>query len=111
MLAYGARQSREREAEIRARLAAAAEEVRALFDGIDALLLPTTPQAAFAHGSKVPDNQSELCGLANIAGLPAISIPWGVDHDGMPLGLQIIGAGGQDARVLEIACRLEAERR
>ena len=110
MLAYGARQTKAREAEIRARLHAAALQVRALFDGIDALLLPATPQAAFAHGTPAPATQADFCVLANIAGLPAISIPWGSDHAGMPLGVQIIGAAGQDARVLEIACRLEKAR-
>ncbi len=107
MLAYGARQTKEREAEVRARLHAAAAQVRALLDGIDALLLPATPQAAFAHGTRVPGTQADFCALANMAGLPAISIPWGVDHAGMPLGLQIIGAAGKDALVIEIACQLE----
>ena len=108
MLAYGARQTKEREAEVRARLHAAAAQVRALLDGIDALLLPATPQAAFAHGTHVPDTQADFCALANIAGLPAISIPWGVNHAGMPLGLQIVGA--DDAHVLEVACLLESAR-
>ncbi len=111
MLAYGARQTTERESEIRARLAAVALQVHALFDGIDALLLPATPRAAFAHGSTVPDTQADFCGLANIAGLPAISIAWGRDHDGMPLGLQIVGAAGEDARVLALACVLERHQR
>ena len=81
--------------------------MRALLDGIDALLLPATAQAAFAYGTGVPDTQADLCALANIAGLPAISIPWSSDHAGMPLGLQIIGAAGQDALVIQIACTLE----
>lgn len=107
MLAYGARQTKEREGEVRARLHAAAAQVRALLDGIDALLLPATAQAAFAYGTGVPDTQADFCALANIAGLPAISIPWSSDHAGMPLGLQIIGAAGQDPLVIEIACTLE----
>ena len=107
MLAYGARQTKDRETGIRQRLEVAVGAVRALLVGVDAVLLPTTPQAAFVHGAPAPATQSALCGLANIAGLPAISIPWGVDADGMPLGLQIMGAAGQDALVLEIASRLE----
>ena len=110
MLAYGARQTRARAREIRARLAVAAAQVAALLDGVDALLLPTAPQGAFAHGTRVPDTQADFCALANLGGLPAISIPWGVDHNGMPLALQIVGAAGQNWRVIEIACRLEQAR-
>ena len=106
LLAYGARQTREREAEVRARLHAAAAQVCALLEDVDVLLLPATAQAAFAHGTRVPDTQADFCALANIAGLPAISIPWGSDHAGMPLGLQIMAA--DDARVLEVACLLES---
>lgn len=111
MLAYGARQTRVVEAGLHQRLHGAATLVRGLCTGIDALLLPTAPQAAFPHGRCVPQDQADFCVLANIAGLPAISIPWGVDGDGLPLGLQVVGAAGQDERVLDIAVRLEASRR
>lgn len=110
MLEYGARQTKEREAEIGQRLDAVAKQICALLDGVDALLLPTTPQAAFAHGTRAPDTQSSFCMLANMAGLPAISIPWGVDHAGMPLGLQIVATAGRDALVLAVGCLLEQAR-
>ena len=46
--------------------------------------------------------------LANLAGAPAISLPWGVDPAGLPLGLQLIGRPGSDEAVLRMATLLEA---
>ena len=46
---------------------------------------------------------------ANLAGLPAISIPTGLTNDGLPLGLQIIGPAWEEAEVLNMAFRLEKE--
>ena len=110
MLDYGARQPAERAAQLRRRLQDAAQELDRLLDGVDALLLPTTPQAAFAHGSRVPDNQADFTVPANIAGLPAISIRWGQDAAGLPLGLQLVGKAGSDAQLLALAAQLEAAR-
>jgi aspartyl-tRNA(Asn)/glutamyl-tRNA(Gln) amidotransferase subunit A len=64
------------------------------------LVLPTTPQVAFAHGTRAPVNQADWTGLANIAGLPAISIPIGFSFDQMPIGLQMIGPPGGEALLI-----------
>ena len=45
--------------------------------------------------------------LFNHARQPAISIPSGVDREGLPIGLQIVGPRFEDARLLEIAARIE----
>ena len=110
MLAYGARQPSERAAQLRVSLHAAALQVISLLTDVDALILPTTPQAAFAHGIPAPVTQPDYTGLANIAGLPAISIPWGYDADGMPLGLQLIGKAGADLALLQLALRFDTWR-
>jgi Asp-tRNA(Asn)/Glu-tRNA(Gln) amidotransferase A subunit family amidase len=86
----------------------ATHELGHCFAGVDAIVTPTTPQAAFPFDGKVPDNQGDFCALANIAGCPAISVPMGRDADGLPLGLQIMAPIAQDKRVLAIASAYEA---
>jgi aspartyl-tRNA(Asn)/glutamyl-tRNA(Gln) amidotransferase subunit A len=65
--------------------------------GIDAVLTPTTPSAAFAIGEKGGGDPIEMylndvfTVTVNMAGLPGISVPGGLDAKGLPLGLQLIG--------------------
>ncbi len=65
--------------------------------GIDAILTPTTPSAAFAMGEKGGGDPIEMylndvfTVTVNMAGLPGISVPGGLDARGLPLGLQLIG--------------------
>jgi len=65
--------------------------------GIDALLTPTTPSAAFAVGEKGRADPIEMylndifTVTVNMAGLPGLSVPGGLDRQGLPLGLQLIG--------------------
>ncbi len=66
------------------------------FHSVDAILTPTTPSAAFGVNEKSSDQISMYMNdvftvPANMAGLPAISVPSGINKDGLPLGLQIIG--------------------
>ena len=62
---------------------------------------------AFAHAQAAPATQADLTVLANVAGLPAISLPMGL-ADGLPCGLQIIGPHGADGLVLDVAAQVEA---
>jgi aspartyl-tRNA(Asn)/glutamyl-tRNA(Gln) amidotransferase subunit A len=65
--------------------------------GIDAILAPTTPSAAFAIGEKGAADPVEMylndvfTVTVNMAGLPGLAVPGGVDAQGLPLGLQLIG--------------------
>jgi Asp-tRNA(Asn)/Glu-tRNA(Gln) amidotransferase A subunit family amidase len=86
----------------------AVHELGRCFQTVDAIIAPTTPQPAFAFGGKPPDTQGDFCVLANMAGCPAISLPMGLDPDGLPLGLQIMTPAGQDKRALAIAAVYEA---
>jgi len=92
-----------------------AQRVRALinedfaraFNGVDVLIGPTTPTPAFPIGAKTSDpitmylNDIYTIG-ANLAGLPAISVPCGFVQ-GLPVGLQIVGPHFSEARVLSAA--------
>jgi len=84
-------------------LDAATLKMRRLFAQIDVLVLPTTPQGAFPLDAKAPDSQADLTSFASLAGCPAVNIPMGYLPDGMPIGLQLIGARGSDLRLLELA--------
>jgi len=70
------------------------------------VLLPTTPQRAFAFEQPVPINQADLSCLANCAGLPAISFPLPHEPGELPCGLQLIGAYATDRSVIRTAARL-----
>jgi aspartyl-tRNA(Asn)/glutamyl-tRNA(Gln) amidotransferase subunit A len=74
---------------------------------VDALLLPTTPQTAFAMDAPVPVNQADFTVLANLAGAPAISLPLPVPAGALPVGLQAIARRGLDLPLLDIATLLE----
>ncbi|WP_150292722.1 amidase [Sphingobium estronivorans] len=75
-------------------------------DGI--LLMPTAPQTAFRHSARPPATQSAFTGLANISGLPAISIPVGLDAEGMPVAVQLVGPPHSEAALIAFARRLDA---
>jgi aspartyl-tRNA(Asn)/glutamyl-tRNA(Gln) amidotransferase subunit A len=71
------------------------------------LMTPTTPQTAFLQGERAPLNQADFTALANVAGLPAISLPIGRDDAGMPIGLQLVGPIGGEAMILREAKRID----
>jgi aspartyl-tRNA(Asn)/glutamyl-tRNA(Gln) amidotransferase subunit A len=84
-------------------LDAATLKMRRLFAQVDVLVLPTTPQAAFPLDGPVPDSQADLTSFASLAGCPAVSLPMGTLPNGLPIGLQLVGARGSDLRLLELA--------
>jgi len=79
---------------------------------VDAILTPSTPSSAFKIGEKTNDPLSMYLNdiftvPVNLAGLPGISIPAGVDKNGYPLGLQIIGKPFDEQTILNIAYSME----
>ncbi len=72
------------------------QEFEAIFNECDVLITPTAPDGAFKVGENVEDPikmyANDICTInVNIAGLPAMSVPCGVDKNNMPVGMQIIG--------------------
>jgi aspartyl-tRNA(Asn)/glutamyl-tRNA(Gln) amidotransferase subunit A len=81
----------------------AAVQLRQWLEACDLVAMPTAPQVAFAFGGEVPANQADLTCFANMAGLPAISLPLPVAEDDWPVGLQLIGHAGDDLRLVALA--------
>jgi aspartyl-tRNA(Asn)/glutamyl-tRNA(Gln) amidotransferase subunit A len=90
-----------------------AADFKRAFGEVDVLVGPTSPTAAFRIGAKTADpitmylNDIYTIG-ANLAGLPALSIPCGFVA-GLPVGLQIVGAHFAEARILNVAHRFQLE--
>ena len=97
-----------------------AQRVRALirrdfetaFADCDAILTPSTPSAAFPAGEKQDDPVSMYLNdvftvTANLSGLPAMSVPAGLDAQGLPLGLQVIGRGFDEETVFAVGAAIE----
>ena len=85
-----------------------------VFDqGIDAILTPATPSAAFGLGEMTDADPVQMylndvfTVTVNLAGLPGVSVPTGLDQQGLPLGLQLIGRPWEEADLLNSAFALE----
>ena len=82
-----------------------------VFKEYDILISPTSPITAFDIGAMIDDPltmyQNDICTMpANIAGIPAISIPCGIS-DGLPVGFQIMGPHFSDLKIINIAKEFE----
>ncbi|GLP85497.1 Asp-tRNA(Asn)/Glu-tRNA(Gln) amidotransferase subunit GatA [Tritonibacter mobilis] len=81
--------------------------------GVDAILTPATPSAAFGLGEMNDEDPVKMylndvfTVTVNLAGLPGISVPTGVDTQGLPLGLQLIGRPWEEGDLLNTAYALE----
>ena len=82
------------------------------FEKYDVILTPTSPVTAFNIGEKSNNPLemylADICTVSiNIAGVPAISIPCGVDSEGMPVGMQLIGNKFEEEKILNAAYTFE----
>src|SRR5690606_8078464 len=94
---------------VRARIA---EDFRAAFKNVDAILTPTAPSAAFGFGEKGDDPLEMYLNdvftvPASLAGLPGLSLPAGLSKDGLPLGLQVIGRPFDEETMFRVSGVLE----
>jgi len=90
------------------------QEFEKLFEKYDLLITPTSPTVAYEIGTKSNNPLemylADLCTVSvNIAGLPGISIPCGVDSKGMPIGLQLIGKPFGEETLIQAAYTYEQE--
>ena len=98
--------------EVRALIKAAFDKV---FEQYDAVLSPVAPTTAYKLGEKVDDPLAMYLGdvytvPVNIAGLPSLSLPCGQDHEGLPIGLQLIGKPFGEAALYRAGYTLEQDR-
>jgi aspartyl-tRNA(Asn)/glutamyl-tRNA(Gln) amidotransferase subunit A len=86
---------------------------RCFADGVNAILTPATPSAAFAIGEKGGADPIEMylndvfTVTVNMAGLPGISVPSGLDAQGLPLGLQLIGRPFEEESLFALGAVIE----
>ena len=90
------------------------DEFSNIFNDVDYLISPTTPTAAFKAGEKTSNPlemyMSDLCTIpANLAGLPAISIPTGLSKENLPLGVQLMSKPLTDLSLLNFSEVIEKE--
>ncbi len=88
------------------------KEFNKAFEKYDVILTPTSPTVAYDIGSKLNNPLemylSDICTVSvNIAGLPGISIPCGIDGNGMPIGMQLIGNKFKEEIILNAAYTFE----
>jgi aspartyl-tRNA(Asn)/glutamyl-tRNA(Gln) amidotransferase subunit A len=82
-------------------------------DGVDAILTPATPSSAFGLGDMAQADPVQMylndvfTVTVNLAGLPGISVPAGLDNAGLPLGLQLIGRPWEEGELLKTAHVME----
>ena len=89
-------------------------EFNKAFEKYDVIITPTSPTVAFKLGEKSTNPMemylADICTVSvNIAGLPGISIPCGVNSEGMPIGMQIIGNKFEEEKILHAAYAYEQE--
>ena len=87
-------------------------EFATAYEKVDVLIAPTSPTVAFPAGSKVDDPLSmyltDVCvNPANLAGHPAMSVPIGLDPQGLPIGFQVMAPALGEAVMLQVAAEVE----
>ena len=90
-----------------------ANDFAAAYQNFDVLLSPVSPTTAFALGEKASDPLTmylaDVCTIpTNLAGHPAMSVPYGVGDDGMPIGVQVLAPAMAEPMMFRVAAVLEA---
>jgi len=88
------------------------DEFNAAYKNFDVLLSPTAPSTAFAMGDKTADPMmmylNDVCTIpSNLSGQPAMSVPFGVGDDGLPIGVQVLAPLMGEVVMFQVAAELE----
>jgi aspartyl-tRNA(Asn)/glutamyl-tRNA(Gln) amidotransferase subunit A len=88
-------------------------DFEAAYQGFDVLLSPTAPSTAFPLGAKTADPLTmylnDVCTIpSNLAGHPAMSVPFGAGDDGLPVGVQVMAPALAEATMFRVAAAIEA---
>jgi aspartyl-tRNA(Asn)/glutamyl-tRNA(Gln) amidotransferase subunit A len=88
------------------------DEFNAAYENFDVLLSPTAPSTAFAMGDKTADPMmmylNDVCTIpSNLSGQPAMSVPFGVGDDGLPIGVQVLAPLMGEVIMFQVAAELE----
>jgi len=92
--------------------AAVREDLARAYESVDVLVSPTSPTVAFSAGDRVDDPLamylSDICTIPmNLSGDPAISVPIGVDADGLPIGMQVMAPALGEEIMFRVAAEVE----
>jgi amidase len=114
----GALISDRRMAAVRAAEAAIAARVQAIFDDVDVLITPSAAAGpsrigAYQRGGAIATLAASSARVPfppvfNVTGQPAAAVPWGLDGDGLPLSVQLVGRPSDEATLLALATQIEA---
>jgi amidase len=80
---------------------------QAFFEDVDAIVLPAASSSAFRHGETVSGEPGRIYAFSNLTGLPGLAVPAGVDDEGLPIGVQLVGPLWSEMRLVAIARELE----
>ena len=108
MFAYGGSKTAAELAAILHELLDMGAAIGDLLTDADGFLTPTTPQVAFSVDAPVPADQADFTAFANVAGLPAVSVPAPRKQGQMPVGIQLVGRRLADDQLAAHALAVEA---
>ncbi|APE28118.1 amidase [Aurantiacibacter gangjinensis] len=107
LLTYGPGRAQEKLAQDTQILNDTHAKVRRIVEEHGFLIMPTVPNPAFSHDEPEPAAQADFTCLANIAGLPALTLPAGWTENGLPIGVQLVGRTDYEAGLFAMARYLD----
>jgi aspartyl-tRNA(Asn)/glutamyl-tRNA(Gln) amidotransferase subunit A len=107
LIAYGGQRPLDKWTEDRRILDETKEALLAAVEAYGMILLPTAPHLPHRLDEAPPADQADFTCLANIAGLPALSLPAGWSDDGRPAAVQLVGTSGAEAALFAAAAALD----
>ena len=108
LLDWGSGQSADKACAAYDAVRAVEADAEAWFGEVDLVVAPTALEPAFAFGQDAPASQADLTAFADMAGIPAVAVPMGLNPAGRPLSIQFMAARGGDGLAMKAARQFEA---